>query len=229
MTDSSDLDRDLVPGELSPLTRLRPLGHLDLELESGRQILRRHPEASRGYLFEETVSPVAVRLAVIARWVLTAFTAAAFCPQTVHTDGYGLMCLTAKRAVGHGTRREAFSNFLNWLHLLDGDRLCGLEAQKIADGGRRTLVHGLGISLVILLCSTLDQLMHALEDVRVKGMILTVLTETVDTLLLESRFFLAKGGLMKTQDLLGNLFQSDSIQTRRRASEILIDDRLSDP
>ena len=55
ISQTGDLGRHLVPGELAPFTRLRALGHLDLELVGGMQVGRSDTESARCNLLDRRV------------------------------------------------------------------------------------------------------------------------------------------------------------------------------
>src|SRR5437660_1555960 len=72
MPQARDQRRHLVPRQLPAFPRLRPLGHLDLELVRTHQVLRRHAEAPRGDLLDPVVGAVAARSErYAARWRAT--------------------------------------------------------------------------------------------------------------------------------------------------------------
>ena len=229
VTDLCDLYGDLMSGKLAPLARFRSLGHLDLQLNGRCQILGRHSEARRCHLFDGTVSPIPIRLAVKAHGILSPLTAAAFSSETIHGNGYGLMRLPAEGPVRHGARGKSPHDVLDRFNLLKWNWPCRLESQKIADRRRRTLVHSLGISLVISRRAAFDHFMQRLENVRVEGMILACFSVAIESFLLKPGLSHTESRFMKHQDLPGDLFQAGPFDARRCPGEILIDHSPVDP
>ena len=75
MAQAGDQIGDLHPRQLPALTGFGPLRDLDLQFLAGIQILRRHPKAARGHLFDLGRGVVAVGFGVEMRRVLAAFAA----------------------------------------------------------------------------------------------------------------------------------------------------------
>ena len=98
---------DLGTGELATLARLRPLGHLDLQLAGVDQVLARHPEAAAGDLLDRAVPRVAVRERRVAGRILAPLAGVGLAAQPVHRDRERLVGLRGDGAVAHGAGLEA--------------------------------------------------------------------------------------------------------------------------
>src|SRR5664280_3726012 len=90
---------DLVAGQLTALSRLGALGHLDLDVVCLSQIQRGHSEAARGDLLDGRAAH-RVQQAVL---VLPALTGLRPAPNAVHRDRNGLVGLLADGAAAHRT------------------------------------------------------------------------------------------------------------------------------
>ena len=110
---------DLVARQLSPLTGLGPLRHLDLEVVGVGEVVAGDAEPPGGDLLDR-----AAALGVVQPvGVLTALAGVGLRPDPVHRDRQGLVGLTADRAVGHGSGGEALDDLRHRLDLVQGDRL----------------------------------------------------------------------------------------------------------
>ncbi len=106
---------NLVRWQLPTLSRLRSLGHLDLDVICVGQVHARHAEASRRYLLDRrALFPVKKPLNA-----LSTLAGVALATQAVHRDGEHLMSLWANRSHRHGACRKTLDNFRNWFDLLN--------------------------------------------------------------------------------------------------------------
>ncbi len=121
------------------------------------------------------------------------------------------MGLAAQGSVGHRPGSKPFGYIFNGLHLVYRNGFAGLEAQKIANGSRRPIIHGLGKGLIVFFRTALDQFVHPFKHIRVEGVIFSRLAVTVNAFLVQSRFFLAERRLMKTQYISGDILQPDTV------------------
>src|SRR5690606_30102216 len=125
----------LVAGELSTLSGLRTLRHLDLQLAGVHQIMRGDAEPPRRDLLDG-----AVPLGEEPPRILATLTAVAAAADAVHRDREGLMGLDAQRTERHRPRREALDDLLRRLHLLDRYRGTRHQVEETAQVVARVLL-----------------------------------------------------------------------------------------
>ena len=136
----ADVVVDLVSGELAALAGLRALGHLDLEVRGVDQVVGRDAEPARGHLLDRAVPPVAVGVRLVAAVVLAALAGVGARADAVHGDGEALMGFGTDGAERDGAGGEALDDDGGRLHLVDGDRLAGLELQQPPERAHALLV-----------------------------------------------------------------------------------------
>mmetsp|Transcript_19087 Transcript_19087/g.39312 ORF Transcript_19087/g.39312 Transcript_19087/m.39312 type:complete len:292 (-) Transcript_19087:2621-3496(-) len=160
--EAGDVLGDLRTGELASLPGLGALGHLDLELLRGDEVLGGDAEAARGDLVDEAVGRVPVLEAVQVREggglavladvvdglasddVLPALAAVALAADPVHGDGEGLVRLPGEGSEGHGAAAEPLHDALDGLHLVDADGpTVRAEVHEVSDVRKRRLVEAL--------------------------------------------------------------------------------------
>src|SRR5437879_3769515 len=90
---------DLTAGQLAPLTRLRPLRHLDLQFLCADQVIAGDPEPARGDLLDRAVLRVAVFVPpAVSLRVLAALAGVALAADAIHADRQCLVRFLADRA-----------------------------------------------------------------------------------------------------------------------------------
>ncbi len=140
--EARDLVGDLVAGELSALTGLGALGHLDLELVGPRAVLGGHAEAARSDLLDAAVAVVVGVLRAVTLGVLAALAGVGLAPDHVHRDRQRLVGFLGDGAVADGARGEAAADLGGGLHLVQGDRgSAGHEVEQVPRRGRGPVVH----------------------------------------------------------------------------------------
>ena len=159
--------------QLSALAGLRTLRHLDLYLLGVHQILRRHAEASRGYLLRLARQAHAVHRRVIAGIVLAALAGVRARAQTVHGQGQRLVRLDAECTERHGTGDEVLHDALHRLDLVNRRRLRRLlKSEEVAqEDGRFLLVDGLCPFLELLVAALTGGQLQLRNRLRVPGVL----------------------------------------------------------
>ena len=136
---------DLESRQLSALSGLRTLGHLDLYLFGIYQVFGCHAETSAGYLLGLTAQADAIHLRVVAGVILTTLTGVRACAQLVHSQCQCLVGLDAQGTERHSTCNKVLHDALNRLHLSltpstilsgEGSR-CLLKSKEVAEENGR--------------------------------------------------------------------------------------------
>jgi len=118
---------DFGAGKLAAFAGLGALSHLDLEFAGIDEVLARDAEAAGGDLLDGGVEGIAVGLRLITGGIFAALAGIAFAIDAIHRDGERLVRLLANGAIGHRAGLEPLHDTLGWLHLIDRDRVAGLE------------------------------------------------------------------------------------------------------
>src|SRR5665213_1333889 len=131
MTGLGDPGIDLGPGELTTLTGLGALGHLDLEVVGVHEELTRHSKATGRYLFDRRARVVLRVRRVETLFVLSPFTGVGLRAEAIHRDGERGVRLLGDRTVRHRAAAEALHDRRHALHLVEGKwRRTGHERQQ---------------------------------------------------------------------------------------------------
>eukprot|EP00123_Amoebidium_parasiticum_P018834 comp24298_c0_seq1/m.45560 comp24298_c0_seq1/g.45560 ORF comp24298_c0_seq1/g.45560 comp24298_c0_seq1/m.45560 type:complete len:1025 (+) comp24298_c0_seq1:2711-5785(+) len=153
----------LVAGQLTALTGLCTLGHLDLKLVRIGQVPCRHTETARGHLLDGRPQGVTVSHGGEARIVLTTLTRVGLAPNAVHGKRKRAVSLERDGTVAHSTGAEPTNNVLSRLDLLKGNLILGLEVEveETAQGAVGDLLVGFDdvavvAALVVALGGVLD-------------------------------------------------------------------------
>ena len=151
MSKSGDLIRDLVAGQLPAFSRLRALGHLDLELVGRSQVSGSYSEPSRGHLLDHRVA----RCSVPDR-VLSSFARVGGGTKMVHRLRQGLVRFSGEGPVRHRRRGEPPHDPLYRLDLRHVERRTDrIDLQQIAQFHRlRREFDQIEIRLVLLPVAT---------------------------------------------------------------------------
>ncbi len=218
-----DLSRHLGGRQVPALAGLGALGHLDLELLGGDQVIRRDAEAGGGHL----LGP-AVPLGLVAVGILAALPAVGAQPQAVHGDGQGLVGLRGEGAVRHRRGGEAAEDRLLRLHPVQRDRRAvALPAQPIPQIHRLPMdMGGEGSVAAIGFRETLPQglrgpngLLERSDGLRVQGVELPARPVFVEPRGGELRAFRGEGRPMPDLHTPGDLLQADRAEDRRGPRE----------
>ena len=127
----------LWPGQLTALTGLGALGHLDLEVVGVHQVLRRDAEAPGGDLVDRRPAQVAVGVGDVTVRVLTTLARVRLAADPVHGDGQRLVRLLRDGAVRHGAGREPLHDLARRLDLVERDGWAHALAQREQAAQRR--------------------------------------------------------------------------------------------
>src|SRR5438477_8536032 len=117
---------DLMPRKLAAFARLRSLRHLDLKFIRADQILTRHTEPRRGYLFDSAVARVAVCIEDVAGRIFASLSGVAPAADTIHCNGECFMSFLADRTKRHRTRCETLHDRFHRFHFFEWYRLIGV-------------------------------------------------------------------------------------------------------
>ncbi|KAI3478074.1 hypothetical protein L1887_60005 [Cichorium endivia] len=190
VTGAGDRGRDLVAGQLTTLTGLGTLSHLDLQLVRVGEVVARDTETARGDLLDLGAERVAVGERDGTLGVLTTLTGVRLAAETVHGDGKSRVSLHGDGAVRHGTGAEALDDLGPGLDLVDGDgaRLGVVELEHTAErGGLDGVVRGLGVGVVGRLVSLARGILEVGDGHGVVDVGLTTVTVVVLTRLRQTR------------------------------------------
>src|SRR5690606_23461343 len=77
---------DLMAGKLSSLARFRTLSHLNLQLVSLRQVVRRHPETGRSNLLDGRTHGIAVLERLVPDFILSTLAGIALASYSIHRN-----------------------------------------------------------------------------------------------------------------------------------------------
>ena len=169
----------LETGKLSAFTGLGALGYLDLYFVRVHQILCRDAETSRSHLLDGAAQAGAVFAWREACPVFATFTGIAASVQPVHGNRHRLVCLLADGAVGHGARDKTAHDAFHRFHPVDGDGVAA-EVQEVAQEDRRFFAIHQGCELLeLLVASQTCGKLQGTDGFRVPGMLLAILTESV--------------------------------------------------
>ena len=129
----------LVAGQLTALTGLGALRHLDLHHAGVDEILRRHPEATRRHLLDGRAHGIAVGQRLEAVRLLAALARIGLAADAVHGDSERGVGLARDRSEAHGAGGEALDDSRGGLDLLQRHRLAlellrGPDAEQAAQG-----------------------------------------------------------------------------------------------
>ena len=225
---------DLVARQLSALTGLGTLCHLDLYLLSVDKVFRGDTETSGSHLLGLTAQADAVDRTGIAVAVLTALTGVAACAERVHGQGQRLVSLLAQGTEAHGTGDEVLDDALHGLHLINIYRVA-LEVQEVADEDRLTLViDEIGELLEELVVACAGGELECGDRLGVPGVVDAVLAPVELSEVLQRQFdmegllfFLCVyGRLVETELVAGDGVETDAADAARVCSEVSLQQSL---
>ena len=113
---------DLVARELSSLSRLGSLSHLDLELVGVGEVVGGDSESTGRDLLDGGSHRISVRQDVGSLSVLSSLSGVGLSSQSVHRDRDRRVSLHRNGSVRHGSGHESSDDLVPWLDLLDRDR-----------------------------------------------------------------------------------------------------------
>ena len=120
--------------QLTTLTGLRALRHLDLYFLGVDQILAGHTEATGRHLLNGGVLGITVRQNFVPLGVFTALAGVALTTDTVHGDRKRLVRFLTDRAIAHGAGLEALHDALDRLDLIKRYGFTLLEGEQATQG-----------------------------------------------------------------------------------------------
>ena len=123
MPHSCDDFINLVSRQLTTLTGLCALRHLDLQLVRIYQVVRRDSESSRGDLLHCTASKVSIGIAIKALLVFATFSCIRLAANAVHRNRESLVRFFTDGTERHCARRKALDDFGSWFNFLDRHRI----------------------------------------------------------------------------------------------------------
>ena len=211
---------DFESRQLTALTRLRTLCHLNLYLFGVHQILSRHAKATAGNLLGLAGKADTVHFRVITNIVLTALTSVRACAELVHSQGQCLVGLDAQGTKAHSACHEVLHDRLHALYLVNRRRLGSLfPAEEVADKDRAFLfINNLGPILEFIVIALSRRQLQLGDCLRVPSVQDTVLAPGELSLILQEGLFL--GCLVQTDGITGNFLQSDTADGACFCSEV---------
>ena len=224
---------DLLSRQVSPFSGLGSLGHLDLDLPGGAQILAGDAEAARGHLLDGTVSLRAQPFRHLAP-----FSGVGLAPQPVHGNGQTLVGLLGDGAVGHGAGLEAFDDALRRFHFLQRDppvfRI--IKVQQSPQGlGCPLLVDAVGIGEEFLEIVFPHRFLQRHDGTGIVQMLFTALSgaHLMESHTVQRGIHLQiqriKGMVVVILHRLPHLLQPDTAHLADGMGKVLVDDILTDP
>ena len=130
---------DLPTWQLTPLTGLGTLCHLNLQLFGLGQVIAGHPKAPRRHLLNRAVPRIAVGVKDVARRVFPAFACIALAANAVHGNRQRLVRLFTDRTIRHGACLKPFHDRLDGLYFVKWHWLPGVFEFEQAAQRRQTL------------------------------------------------------------------------------------------
>ena len=223
--EARDQRRDFVSGELTTFARLRPLGHLDLELVGAYQIVRRHAEAPRRDLLDTVIGPVAILEWGVRVGIFAPLARVGAGPHAVHADRERAMRLGRQRAQGHRRRNEAPADRLGGLHFVERDRRARTDGEQIARAGREPCRHACLEAVVCLGRVLLHGRLHRPHQRGRPPVVLAVAAIAHAPMVGQGvgRRGLRVGRALARQHVLGDLGEPDPADRRHRAGEATVD------
>ena len=222
-----DVRENFLTRQLAAFAGLRALRHLDLKLLRVDEIIARHTKASARDLFDRGILRVAVRFQNIARRVFAAFAGVAASAEAVHRHGERFVRLLRDRAVTHRARLETLHNVLDGFNLFERNRsLDKFEIQQAAQGAKnlRAIIQQVGVFAINLFAVEPAGDLEFVNRLRIEQMLFAAIAP----LILAARFEFGidrhrrERAPMPREGLLGDDFDSNALDARRRAGEILV-------
>ena len=218
----------LVSGQLSALTRLGALSHLDLQVVRVHEVLARHAETPGRHLLDGRTT----RWVVQALGILATLAGVALSTDRVHGDGECFVRLGRDRSVTHRAGRESLHDVGDALDLFDRHRRA-TRAIEVEESAQRRQVFGLVVDergvlledVVSLGARRVLQLEHRLG---VEEVILALATPLVLATEFEFAMRAALGiarirHRVPSRHLGRDLVETDSAESTDRAREVLVD------
>ena len=219
----------LSPGQMSALSGLCPLGHLDLDFLCADQISAGDAETPAGHLLDGRAPVQAVRTYGQPFLLLAAFSGIALSVQPVHGYGQGLMGLSGDGSIGHGSCFKPGDNLLLRLYLLQRDPLFRIpEFHKPPEIPGRILIidHG-GVLPEQLIIPPPDSFLKHVNRGRIIQVLLTAASQLVMAGTVQGQIVAKsqriKGQRMKSVHLLFNILQGDPTHPAYRIAKISTD------
>jgi hypothetical protein len=232
---SSNLGGDLVAGQLTALTRLSTLCHLDLKLVGVGEVGGGDTETSGGDLLDGRAHGVAVLQRGATLEIFTTLTSVGLATEPVHGHGDGRVGLHRDRTVRHSASNEAANNLGPRLDLVDGDGVACLEVE-VEETTERAVLDGLVRGPRVCLVRLVVLGPHGILDVgnggRIVNVRLSAVTPVVLASLSQTRDFLDSTArvalLVKSEGILCNLLKSHTTDTSGSTSEAAVDNGVID-
>ena len=171
---------DLLPRQVAALSRLRALGHLDLDLVGADQIAAGHAKSSAGYLLDGRAAVLLRPFRGQALRRLAALTAVGFSMDGVHGQGQSLVGLLGNGSVGHGACLEPADDRLHRLHLLERHALFWIDkVQETAKIPGLLPIHQRGIFFKHTVIVFPYRLLEQMDGFRIVAVMLALASELV--------------------------------------------------
>ena len=236
LTDLGDPGVDLLAGQVTALTRLGALGHLDLNLEGAAQVAARHAKARACHLLDGGVLGVTVSQRGLATRILAALARVGTAMQAVHGDGHALMGFLADGAVRHGTGVKAADDAERGLHLVECHRsaAAGIKVQQVAQThGTAGAVQAGAVLLKGIVAVLAAGGLQQVDGLRVDKVILAAerapLGQTQRGQLIGSRALKdSECGVVALVLLALNVLDTHTAHTAHRAGEVRVDELRSE-
>src|SRR5713226_913842 len=225
----------LVTRQLAALAGFGSLRHLDLQVVGIDQVLRCHAEASRGHLVDRRATQIAIRIAHVPIGVFAAFAGVRLPANAIHRDGQGLVRFFRDRAIRHRTGRETLQDFAQRLNFVDGNRWTHTFAEREQAPQRRQpsrlIVDELGVLLEDVVTLGARGVLELEYRLRIEEVVLTfapplILTTEVQVAVRAFDGPVGVGDAEASGDLLGDLVQTNAVEARDSAGEVLVDQLL---
>ena len=217
-------------GQLTALTRLGTLGHLDLQLIGIGQVMAGHTKATGGHLLDTREHGVAIFQRLEADRVFTTLTTVALAAQAVHGHGQGGVRFPGNRTKGHGAGGKALENRRCRLYLVQRNRLTvGLEVQQTAQGKGcpGLIVHAGSVLLEHHRVIVGRRMLQQTNGIGAEQMPLTILAPAVITTTAQNQVVIGQGFFriataMLEQGFTGDFIQPDPFDTADRTGKAAV-------
>src|SRR5436190_16864488 len=224
-----------VPRQLAALAGFGPLGHFDLQVVGIDQVLRGHSEAAGGDLMDGRPAQVTIWIAHVSIGVLAALTGVRLSADPIHRDGQGLVRFFGDGAVRHRTCREALQDVALRLHFVDRhwwtDTFTECEQAAQRRQAPRLIVDEFGVFLKDVVTLGARGVLELEHRLRIEEVVLAfapplILTTEVQVAVRAFDRAIGVGDAVASGDLLGDLVQTDAVEARDGAGEVLVDELL---
>ena len=217
--------------QVSAFSRLRTLGHLNLNLLGADQIAAGHAETSAGHLLNGR-TPVPVTSCGIQTFLaFSALTGVGFAVKHIHSQGQGFVCFLRNGAIGHSPCFKAFHNVIHAFHFLQRKGMfCKPKVHKTAEVSASLCVYHLCIFFKHAVIPQTGGFLQHVNSSRIVAVLFSVFAHFVSAHAVQSQICASaqrvKGLRMKHIHVPGYVVQRNAAYTAHRTGKIFVNDFL---